>query len=292
MPCTCPCTCGYDNEHRGNKFWNEKTINSALNALVKAKIDVRYARFMETDKAMISGLVAGATGRELGPRALYNATIRSGISWRKALEKAGYSNSEKGVKSKNFWNRNLVIQCIKELRKEGHSLHTTGIRWDKSTAKNQLLFRAANEPITGQALFLAGQKFFGSWRNCLIAAGVDPKNVRLRRARRAKDRYAHLPLRFEITEVNGKQKTVGLLGFTKPNPEEEIIVSSQVDRIKRFLNKLKKEDGQLLKSLIRTLLNNSEADDVETAIRSATLKVDKAKRARFLFSQLKSYMTQ
>jgi len=290
MACTCVCTCGFLGKRNNKKFWNEKYIYSAIGALADAGFDVRYTRLVKADRQAAGEVIARATGRVVSPRALYNATIRAGIPWRDAVEKAGYSNARSKIKKRNFWNKELIVRCIKELKREGHALHTKGVRWDRSPEKSQVLFRITGESITGQGLFKTGQKLFGNWRSCLIAAGINPRDARFIRPKRAKDRYAHLPIRFEGAEVNGKRKAIGLLGFAPQDPEERVIISSQIARISPFLEALRKEDRALMKAVISTLLSNNEAENLESAIQAAGFRNNKSKleRARYLFTQLKA----
>lgn len=249
---------------------------------------------MKANELFVSRILAEAVGRPARPLTLYKAAIRSNYCWRELVSAAGYKDARRRIKQKGFWTKALVIRCIRELKCNGHALHTKGVRWDNSSAKRDILFHLTGEAVSGDGLYKTGTKLFGSWRRCLTEAGLDPRQERFNRPKRAKNKYAHLPIRFEAGEVNGKWKSVGLLGFAPQDPEEILTSSIQVAEIESFVGRLAKDDRLIVTSILTTLLTNSAVDDLDTAIEKSTSACDfgnQREYARSLFDSLRKHLT-
>lgn len=75
--------------------------------------------------------------------------------------------------SRRKWTRDKVIQTIKDLHSAGHSLSTR---------------RMAELGYSGMVTTAYKDDFFGSWRNAIRAAGLDPKLVCTRKRKWTQDR--------------------------------------------------------------------------------------------------------
>ena len=93
---------------------------------------------------------------------VYAAAERIFGSWGEAIEACGLDYSK--IKKYKSWSRQAVIDEIRKLSKEG-----------------ELLF-SQNAQKNYKPLYMASIKRFGNWGKAIQAAGVDYKNVRLRRS--------------------------------------------------------------------------------------------------------------
>lgn len=93
---------------------------------------------------------------------VYAAAERLFGSWGNAIDACGLDYNK--IKKYKSWNRQTVLDEIRRLYKAGESLFS-------QNAQNNF-----------KPLYMASIKRFGNWGNALVAAGVDYKNVRLRRS--------------------------------------------------------------------------------------------------------------
>ncbi len=82
-------------------------------------------------------------------------------SWEKAVTEAGYDYSQ--IRRKNFWDRQRVVERIRELHRAGASLNVS----------------AAEREHGG--LVGAASAYFGSWRKAISAAGLDYSQIKRQR---------------------------------------------------------------------------------------------------------------
>lgn len=109
-------------------------------------------------------------GQDLSPTAIQgsnsalfsSARSRSHFgSWRAAIEAAGLDYDQlKRVKQR--WNREEILQRIREMHAQGHDLLDP-----KFKVKNRSLYLAA-----------CAHRYFGSWRRAVSAAGLDHEEMR------------------------------------------------------------------------------------------------------------------
>ena len=95
---------------------------------------------------------------EVNHPAIYAQGVRLYKTWDRALAAAGFNPDE--IREHLRWSKSKVIRAIKERHTKGLSL--SGAAFDQSEA---------------HVLKAAGQRYFGSWRNAIIAAGLSPQEI-------------------------------------------------------------------------------------------------------------------
>src|SRR5882757_3082436 len=124
--------------------WNHERILTALRQLYKKGSDLSYNRLAKKQQSLVS-----AAAYHFG-------------SYRKAVEKAGIDYAE--VTRRPRWNKNAIIQLIKNARREGEDLH-----WSAVTTRGDELAKAAFASLQ--------PRLFGSWDRALHASGLDADEV-------------------------------------------------------------------------------------------------------------------
>ncbi len=142
---------------RGEQIWSREHIVKALREAHAQGEDLLSVSFKNRHKKLYS---AACAKRYFG-------------SWRKALLAAGLDYEQ--MRGDHFWSRARIIQAIRDLHAAGTSLN-----WSQIDRVNPGLYRAARR-----------KENYGSWRDALIAAGLDPETVAPpRRRRRVKTKAA------------------------------------------------------------------------------------------------------
>src|SRR5690554_6859006 len=77
-----------------------------------------------------------------------------------------------------FWSEENIFKAIHALSDQGVRVNCYQIGKDSSKRTTEILFKAIGKKTTGMGLNAAGKKYFGTWNKCLLAAGLDPKNVK------------------------------------------------------------------------------------------------------------------
>lgn len=118
------------------------------------------------------------SGQATSRKFLYFAGCHFFGSWNSALRAC---NLEPVSRAYNrFWSKTLIIQCIKRLRQDGHPLTVFSTWRDRSHKTSRSLREVTGRATTGSALHDAARRFFGSWDNALLNAGVSLELVKER----------------------------------------------------------------------------------------------------------------
>ncbi len=127
------------------RVWTKEKLIAEIQRLHKEGIDLSPTAIQQTDSALFS-----------------SARSRSHFgSWRAAIEAAGLDYDDlKRVKQR--WNREEILQRIREMHGQGHDLLDP-----KFKIKNRSLYLAA-----------CAHRYFGSWRRAVSAAGLDHEEMR------------------------------------------------------------------------------------------------------------------
>ncbi len=87
------------------------------------------------------------------------------------------------VKKRSSLNREDVLSVIRTLNLNQISLNVGALDRGNDEQVSRLIEQAIGRKIKSQQILGAGQRIFGSWDMALVAAGIDPSTVRLRRPR-------------------------------------------------------------------------------------------------------------
>jgi hypothetical protein len=77
-----------------------------------------------------------------------------------------------------YWNRDLLINSIKELSRSGHPLTVKSIWKDRSGTTTKTIYRAIGRKTTGSGLHDAARRYFGSWDQALKACDIDSELIK------------------------------------------------------------------------------------------------------------------
>ncbi|PQV64984.1 hypothetical protein B1R32_103254 [Abditibacterium utsteinense] len=127
------------------RVWTQEKLIAEIQRLYQEGTDLSPTAIQQSHSALFS-----------------SARSRSHFgSWRAAIEAAGLDYDDlKRVKQR--WNRDEILQRIREMHAQGHDLLDP-----KFKTKNRSLYLAA-----------CAHRYFGSWRRAVSAAGLDHEEMR------------------------------------------------------------------------------------------------------------------
>jgi len=157
------------------KFWSKGLVIESIVALDAAGAPLSCGKLLSSPKLARETLRL-VTGRNTTGRALLTVGRKKFGSWNAALKAAGLNPSQ--VRHIHFWRCDSVVSAIKSLSAGNISLNCASLSRDKSAKTKQIIQRSCGIRTTGQSLYLAGIKCFGSWDKALAVARIDPKSVR------------------------------------------------------------------------------------------------------------------
>jgi hypothetical protein len=134
----------YSQIKRGEQVWSRELVVQGIREAYDRGEDLLSVDFKNRHKKLYS---AACAKRYFG-------------SWRKALIAAGLDYER--MRAAHFWSKPRIIEAIRELHSRGRSLN-----WSSISKTCPGLYRAARRCEN-----------FGSWRNALKAAGLDPGEPR------------------------------------------------------------------------------------------------------------------
>ncbi len=142
------------------------SITAGTSVVFRGKQSALARQRKWTQQAVLAAIQsAHATGRDLSYSgvaewnlALLRAAERCVGSWSEALEQAGV---EAEYRRRRRWTRESVVAAIRQIAEEGGDLSWTGV-----------VMRAP-----GLAAAACRRRRFGSWRNALMAAGVECERI-------------------------------------------------------------------------------------------------------------------
>lgn len=128
-------------------------------------VDNDINKFLKTIKAKTySGVV------------LYNNAVKLFGTWNLALEAAGYSAN--GTRpSSEFWSREDILLAIKDMNTMGISTAHSDMQLDLNGDIRSFLKENKRSIYGSTVLLRAAKDHFGSWRNALIAANINPDQL-------------------------------------------------------------------------------------------------------------------
>ncbi|MEK6627651.1 MAG: hypothetical protein AABY53_03415 [Bdellovibrionota bacterium] len=155
---------------------NKALVLQAIIKLNQAE-PINTLSFMRVNKGpMPDPVLTEALRRPTSRKFLHFAGIHFYGSWNTALRAANV----KPIKTSynKFWNKSLIVASIKCLNEEGYSLAVKSIWRDRSRKTSRILKRVTGKLSTAAGLHDAGRRYFGSWDEALMSAGIDPAFVK------------------------------------------------------------------------------------------------------------------
>ncbi len=77
--------------------------------------------------------------------------------------------------------KDVVIKTILALRDNGHPINHKAMERGRSPESREVIGSIVGRPFYSKTILKAGEREFGGWDKALVAAGIDPKTVRIRK---------------------------------------------------------------------------------------------------------------
>lgn len=158
--------------------WSEERVMEAIRAL-NAVEPLTTLKAMRINRTPIPDpTLSKFAGQAVSRKFLHFAGCHFFGSWNSALKAC---QLEPIVSTYNkFWNKTLISDCIRRLKRDGHPLTVFSIWRDRSRKTSRLLLEVTGKATTGSALHDAARRYFGSWDQALAESGVSPESIKER----------------------------------------------------------------------------------------------------------------
>lgn len=170
---------GVDPQHtkKYEKFWTKELVIKGIVALNSSNVPLHVNGIVKDKSITTSAVLQKALGRDLTGLRIHSAGYRLFGSWYGALEAAGI-NPQLIRHDEIFWTKENIIQSVKKLYKNDVPLYIYKLSRDRSLSTTNILKPIVGRPVTGAGLYIAAMKKYRSWDKVLIAAGIEPYEIR------------------------------------------------------------------------------------------------------------------
>lgn len=158
--------------------WGPHHVSKLLRGMSKAKVSLSVRSLNLQSDMRPDPVLSKIAKKPISKKELHELACIYFGTWGRALRAASLAH---GAEAHNrFWNRDLIIECIKKLHLDGHPLTVTSIWRDRSRRTTRLIQELTGRRTSGTSLHEAGRRFFCSWDRALVAAGIDLLTVKER----------------------------------------------------------------------------------------------------------------
>lgn len=159
-------------------FWNKEVIVRALKGLHEKDIAINAGALARDTSAATKQAMKQILGREASGAALHRVTLKHFGKYPAALAEAGIKLNDIAKYSK--FSKELIVKALRALWKEKVSLHPRTLSADFSQKTKGIIKTETNLNATGALLVLKVRRFFRSFSEALIEAGIDPTTQSVR----------------------------------------------------------------------------------------------------------------
>jgi hypothetical protein len=159
-----------------NKFWNQELLISSIIALHRAGHPLTVKSIWKDRRSLTTKTIHTAIGKKTTGSGLHDAARRYFGSWDLALQASGIESSY--VKEKPFWTKDKIIKAIQAVHEREIALNTDKIGRDCRPLTSKIIKLALGKTRSGRSLHGGAYRIFGSWDRALIAANINPNDVR------------------------------------------------------------------------------------------------------------------
>jgi hypothetical protein len=159
------------------KFWTKQKIKTAVRALHRAGVPLCVAKIEKDRSSENREIIYRSSGIRASSRKLYRTSVRKFGSWDNVLKAADLDPIEIR-RTTRCLSKEGIIRAIRKLEKNRTPLNHAKLKTlsNRKISKNLNLGKIRSK--FGIKLYTDAKKQFGSWDNALIAAGLNPKEIR------------------------------------------------------------------------------------------------------------------
>jgi hypothetical protein len=159
------------------KLWTKTKIIGAISALHRAGVPLCVVKIEKDRSSENRGIIYRSSGIRASGRKLYRTSVRKFGSWDNVLKAADLDPTEIRRTTKCL-SKEVIIRSIRRLKKDRISLNHAKLKTlSNRTISNNLNLGEVRSKI-GIKLYTDAKKQFGSWDSALLAAGLNPKEIR------------------------------------------------------------------------------------------------------------------
>lgn len=164
-------------KQRSDSFWTKELILKGIKALVEAGVTVNCYGLARDKSIRTSKILKETTGLDVTGAKLYSAAYKKCGGLYKAASMAGINHRDIRTDTK-FWSKKDMVTAIKALNKNGICLSVMNIEKNRNPKVTSIILKSSGLRANGYKLYRKSCKTFGSWDKALLAAELDPFEIR------------------------------------------------------------------------------------------------------------------
>lgn len=163
---------------KGNqKFWTPLKITTAILYLYDQGIPLSSAAIQKDASDKIFKATEFVIGRRVGGSGIFKAATAEFGTWDKALLASGINLEDVHLRLED-WTKLKISTLVYYLHEAGIPAHAAAIQLQNQEIIKEIAREVVGHAASGRAIHQAALKLFDSWDDVLIAAGLDPRQIR------------------------------------------------------------------------------------------------------------------
>lgn len=249
-------------------------VHAALQVLADLKVKLSRKSLLEDQNGVIQKALTEAKLPFKDTRILYREIVSHYPQPELAFAEfnISYVPREGAIK----WTPESMIEVLQKLHALGYALNVSSLFWDRSGVITRFLAEGDYANPAPRTLYHAGRKYFGTWDEALLAAGIDPDTIRIRgwaayrilslelqnERREAAQTKSWLPTRTALR--TGLDDLAEIEVVDPSDMEQDLIRKDQAEHIDQAIEALDAEDRQLFTALIESVEENGIDNENQT----------------------------
>jgi len=239
--------------------WTPALIIQAIQLLKKKGVLLNSGAIQKDDSEETKEILRDRFGKEITGIAVSRAAIGHFGSWPAGLKAAGFNPNE--IRAAMAWSKEHIVTAIKLLHEASVAVNAGAIQDDRTRRTRMLLKEHFGIEITGKALHSSARNYFGSWDNALIAAGLNPYEIRQKFW--ARGRLSVIPTQLEV--LDREDGTIRrLIGRRAKTPLEQVLVGELIGILSEAVSNIAERDRPLAEVMMMSILSEKKLLSAET----------------------------
>lgn len=163
---------------KSGKWRNSDDLFKCIKAIHNYNGKVNYGSLRHNFSKEISKIIYTTSGVDTTGDGLVRSAISRLGSWDNALRHSGFDPTLIRKDIQTEWSEQQIIKAILALYSENIRLSSGKIRLDRSEKTRNILFKSVGKNNSGKSFYITCIRYFGSWKNALLTAGLDPDSIK------------------------------------------------------------------------------------------------------------------
>lgn len=274
-------------------FWKKSSIKRILCILSELNVPVNSYSIRKDNSEQTKNIIYNYTGQMETGSKIFRLGYKLIGPWDDVLRLSGLKLSEvRRSGSQCERNKEQIIDYIRTLNRHEFSLNHAAVKRESHKSK-LIIENHFGSPVSGKSILVAANLMFGSWREALWKAGLDPSMIILR----SRTRVSTLPVilsQVEDIQAYGERKLSRFAGNPSKRPEDILEERESTADLNTILSSLSANDRRLAENIFDIVLQIHHYKDQDDLIKHIKMRMDNEiseKEIRALFIRMQMART-